>query len=81
MNVETTRTLANSWLLLIHRLPAKPAYLRVKVWRRLQGVGAVKNPMLSVAAAVVIFRFKVIIPILAAFCFAGIVPYLVGATS
>lgn len=29
------------WLLLIHQLPAKPAYLRVKVWRRLQGIGAV----------------------------------------
>src|SRR5262249_13954689 len=29
------------WLLLIHRLPAHPPYLRVKVWRRLQGVGAV----------------------------------------
>ena len=29
------------WLLLIHLLPAKPDYLRVKVWRRLQGLGAV----------------------------------------
>jgi hypothetical protein len=29
------------WLLLLHQLPAKPAYLRVKVWRRLQGLGAV----------------------------------------
>ena len=29
------------WLLLIHQLPQKPAYLRVKVWRRLQGLGAV----------------------------------------
>ena len=29
------------WLLLLHALPAKPAYLRVKVWRRLQGIGAV----------------------------------------
>jgi len=29
------------WLMLIHQLPAKPAYLRVKVWRRLQGLGAV----------------------------------------
>ena len=28
------------WLLLIHQLPAKPAYLRVKVWRRLQAIGA-----------------------------------------
>src|ERR1700758_3178906 len=29
------------WLLLIHQLPTKPAYFRVKIWRRLQGVGAV----------------------------------------
>jgi len=38
---RSQRTLALSWLLLIHQLPAKPAYLRVKVWRRLQGIGAV----------------------------------------
>ncbi len=30
-----------AWLLLIHQLPAKPAYLRVKIWRRLQALGAV----------------------------------------
>ena len=29
------------WLLLIHQLPAKPAYLRVKIWRRLADIGAV----------------------------------------
>src|SRR5215472_970475 len=29
------------WLLLIHQLPPKPDYLRVKVWRRLQRLGAV----------------------------------------
>jgi hypothetical protein len=29
------------WLLLIHQLPPTPSYLRVKVWRRLQAVGAV----------------------------------------
>src|SRR5215218_994788 len=29
------------WLMLVHQLPTKPAYLRVKVWRRLQGLGAV----------------------------------------
>ena len=29
------------WLLLIHQLPSKPDYLRVKIWRRLQRVGAV----------------------------------------
>ena len=31
----------NPWLVLIHQLPPKPAGLRVKVWRRLQGLGAV----------------------------------------
>jgi len=29
------------WLLLIHAIPPKPNYLRVKVWRRLQRLGAV----------------------------------------
>lgn len=32
---------ARSWLLLIHQVPAKPDYLRVKVGRRLQRVGSV----------------------------------------
>lgn len=36
-NIETEQR----WLLLIHQLPTKPAYFRVKVWRRLQGIGAV----------------------------------------
>ena len=35
-----TNTQASPWLLLIPQLPAKPAYLRVKVWRRLQAIGA-----------------------------------------
>src|ERR687891_2588362 len=30
-----------SWLLLIHQLPPQPAYFRVKIWRRLQAMGAV----------------------------------------
>lgn len=29
------------WLLLLHQLPAKPAYVRVKLWRRLAEIGAV----------------------------------------
>lgn len=29
------------WLLLVHQLPPKPAYFRVKIWRRLQGLGAI----------------------------------------
>lgn len=31
----------NRWLLLIHNIPPKPSYFRVKVWRRLQRLGAV----------------------------------------
>jgi len=40
------------WLLLAHQLPAKPAYLRVKVWRRLQALGAVtvKNAVYALPA-------------------------------
>src|SRR5215831_12878927 len=29
------------WLLLIHQVPNSPAYLRVKMWRRLQKIGAI----------------------------------------
>ncbi|AHE55303.1 chromate resistance protein ChrB domain-containing protein [Sphingomonas sanxanigenens] len=29
------------WLALLHQLPTKPPYLRVKIWRRLQAIGAV----------------------------------------
>src|SRR5262249_23012397 len=31
----------NRWLLLMHQIPPKPAYFRVKIWRRLQDIGAV----------------------------------------
>jgi hypothetical protein len=31
----------STWLLLIHQVPNSPAYLRVKMWRRLQKIGAV----------------------------------------
>ena len=41
MNAGLPTVLAHSWLLLVHQLPAKPAYLRVKIWRRLQDIGAV----------------------------------------
>jgi hypothetical protein len=42
-----------NWLLLIHQLPAKPAYARVKLWRRLQALGAVavKNAVYALPAA------------------------------
>lgn len=43
---------AAPWLLLIHQLPAKPAYLRVKIWRRIQAIGAVavKNAVYALPA-------------------------------
>lgn len=37
INESNTR----KWLALLHQLPTKPPYLRVKVWRRLQAIGAV----------------------------------------
>jgi hypothetical protein len=37
----TSLTKPAHWLLLIHQLPPKPDYFRVKIWRRLQGLGAV----------------------------------------
>jgi hypothetical protein len=33
---------SSPWLFLIHQIPPTPAYLRVKVWRRLQRLGAVQ---------------------------------------
>src|SRR5215472_10347444 len=35
----------NRWLMLVHQIPRTPGYLRVKVWRRLQRLGAlpIKN--------------------------------------
>ena len=36
-----TRNDPKRWLLLIHQIPPKPNALRVKIWRRLQQVGAV----------------------------------------
>ncbi len=30
-----------TWLLLMHQIPPHPSYLRVKIWRRLQALGAV----------------------------------------
>jgi len=38
---EGETTAEQRWLLLIHQLPTKPGYFRVKIWRRLQGIGAV----------------------------------------
>ncbi len=36
-----SETPGGRWLLLIHQLPPKPDYFRVKIWRRLQRIGAV----------------------------------------
>jgi hypothetical protein len=36
-----SNTTEMKWLLLIHQIPPKPDYFRVKIWRRLQQVGAV----------------------------------------
>jgi hypothetical protein len=43
---------SDRWLLLIHQLPTKPAYFRVKIWRRLQSLGAVavKNAVYALPA-------------------------------
>jgi len=42
-----------SWLLLLHQLPPQPAYFRIKIWRRLQGLGAVavKNSVYALPAS------------------------------
>lgn len=51
VNAKTERF--GRWLLLFHQLPSNPAYLRVKVWRRLQGLGAVaiKNAVYALPAS------------------------------
>ena len=36
-----TRTTPPEWILLIHQLPPKPTNLRVRIWRKLQKLGAV----------------------------------------
>lgn len=37
----TFATHPSEWLALLHQLPTKPPYLRTKIWRRLQAIGAV----------------------------------------
>src|SRR3954464_10052544 len=48
--LEKSLTATTKWLLLVHQMPAKPAYLRVKIWRRLQAIGAValKNAVYTI---------------------------------
>src|SRR5687767_10770174 len=38
---DRTRTTKPEWVLLIHQLPPKPTNLRVRIWRKLQKLGAV----------------------------------------
>ncbi|MBP2291866.1 chromate resistance protein ChrB domain-containing protein [Azospirillum rugosum] len=51
-DAPTTSDSRYAWLLLAHQLPPKPAYFRVKVWRRLQALGAVgiKNSLYALPA-------------------------------
>jgi hypothetical protein len=41
MSDTTVHPAPQSWLLLVHQLPPSPPYFRVKIWRRLQAMGAV----------------------------------------
>jgi hypothetical protein len=41
MRATEKADIAERWLLLLLQLPAKPAYIRVKIWRRLQRLGAI----------------------------------------
>lgn len=38
---KKVKTTKQSWILLIHQLPPKPTNLRVRIWRKLQKLGAV----------------------------------------
>lgn len=38
---DKSRTTKPEWILLIHQLPPKPTNLRVRIWRKLQKLGAV----------------------------------------
>ena len=43
-----------NWLLLMHQIPPRPVSLRLRVWRRLQRVGAVsiKNSVWALPAEI-----------------------------
>src|SRR5262245_65107577 len=49
---EKSAAVGERWLLLTHQLPPKPAYFRVKIWRRLNDLGAVliKNAVYALPA-------------------------------
>jgi hypothetical protein len=52
MNTDSPAAETQQWLLLLHQLPPKPAYFRVRIWRRLQDLGAVaiKNSVYALPA-------------------------------
>ncbi len=52
MKIDSPTTETQQWLLLLHQLPPKPAYFRVRIWRRLQDLGAVaiKNSVYALPA-------------------------------
>jgi hypothetical protein len=39
LKLESSNT--RDWILLVHQLPARPTNLRVRIWRKLQKIGAV----------------------------------------
>src|SRR6187549_2434590 len=39
--IRKHQTSQSEWILLIHQLPPKPTNLRVRIWRKLQKLGAV----------------------------------------
>src|SRR6185369_15208311 len=41
LSKQQTETSAQRWILLIHQLPPRPTNLRVRIWRKLQKLGAV----------------------------------------
>lgn len=51
MDVDSAAS-GGAWLFLMHQLPPKPAYFRVRIWRRLQELGAVaiKNSVYALPA-------------------------------
>lgn len=50
---DRAAAIGDRWLLLIHQLPPKPGYFRVKIWRRLNDLGAVliKNAVYALPAS------------------------------
>ena len=41
MSTKRTNEASREWILLVHQLPARPTNLRVRIWRKLQKLGAV----------------------------------------